>query len=225
MKIRRPLCLAWGGGVREEQSMVLTAPQQWIRCHRCLFGPVPCGRVAKAPIAVCVRSGCEGVRPFRIRCQRASFLSLCRLPHVFCPPMCSPTAVCGPVPVCFKAPCGQVANVLFFALPELGLCWRLAFSDPLPTSFIFVSVQVRLPHDFCPPMCSPSGCRCVRLCLRTGPLVFSSRGSKGATSAPGEWSFFALPEPGFRWCSAVSDPLPSGCRFAFVRSRLRHVFC
>ena len=166
--------------------MVLTAPQQWIWCHRCLFGPVPCGRVAKAPIAVCVRSGCEGVRPFRIRCQRASFLSLCRLPHVFCPPMCSPTAVCGPVPVCFKAPCGQVANVLFFALPELGLCWRLAFSDPLPTSFIFVSVQVRLPHDFCPPMCSPSGCRCVRLCLRTGPLVFSSRGSKGATSAPGE---------------------------------------
>ena len=62
--------------------------------------------------------------------------------------------------VCFKAPCGQVANVLFFALPELGLCWRLAFSDPLPTSFIFVSVQVRLPHDFCPPMCSPS-CRCA----------------------------------------------------------------
>ena len=26
----------------------------------------------------------------------------------------------------------------------------------------------------------------VRLCLRTGPLVFSSRGSKGGTSAPGE---------------------------------------
>ena len=52
----------------------------------------------------------------------------------------------------------------------------------------------------------------MRLCLRTGPLVFSSRGSKGATSAPGERSFFALPEPGFRWCSAVSDPLPSGCR-------------
>ena len=65
------------------------------------------------------------------------------------------------IPVCFKAPCGQVANVLFFALPELGLCWRLAFSDPLPTSFIFVSVQARLPHDFCPPMCSPSGCRCA----------------------------------------------------------------
>ena len=90
----------------------------------------------------------------------------------------------------------------FFALPEPGFRWCSAVSDPLP-----------------------SGCRCVRLCLRTGPLVFSSRGSKGATSAPGEWSFFALPEPGFRWCSAVSDPLPSGCRCAFVRSRLRHVFC
>ena len=165
--------------------MVLTAPQQWIRCHRCLFGPVPCGRVAKAPIAVCLRSGCEGVWPFRIRCQRASFLSLCRLPHVFCPPMCSPTAVCGPVPVCFKAPCGQVANVLFFALPELGLRWRLAFSDPLPTSFIFVSVQARLPHDFCPPMCSPSGCRCA-FAPTCWASCLSSRGSKGATSAPGE---------------------------------------
>ena len=65
----------------------------------------------------------------------------------------------------------------------------------------------------------------VRLCLRTGPLVFSCRRSKDVTSAPGERSFFALPEPGFRWCPAVSDPLPSGCRCAFVRSRLRHVFC
>ena len=31
-----------------------------------------------------------------------------------------------------------------FWLPELGFWWCLAFSDPLPTSFIFVSVQVRL---------------------------------------------------------------------------------
>ena len=29
-----------------------------------------------------------------------------------------------------------------FGLPELGLLWCLAFSDPLPTSFIFMSVQV-----------------------------------------------------------------------------------
>ena len=29
-----------------------------------------------------------------------------------------------------------------FGVPELGLLWCLAFSDPLPTSFIFVSVQV-----------------------------------------------------------------------------------
>ena len=28
--------------------------------------------------------------------------------------------------------------------------------------------------------------------------------------------FFASPELGFRWCFAVSDPLPRGCRFAFV---------
>ena len=37
--------------------------------------------------------------------------------------------------------------------------------------------------------------------------------------------FFAPFEPGFRWCLAVSDPLPRGCRFGFVRARLRHVFC
>ena len=30
----------------------------------------------------------------------------------------------------------------FFGVPELGLLWCLAFSDPSPTSFIFVSVQV-----------------------------------------------------------------------------------
>ena len=63
----------------------------------------------------------------------------------------------------------------------------------------------------------------VRLCLRTAPLVFSSRASKGATSAPGEWSFFALPAPGFRWCAAVSDPLPSGCRWGCVTFFFAHV--
>ena len=60
--------------------------------------------------------------------------------------------------------------------------------------------------------------------LSSSPLFFF-RGSKGATSAPCEWPFSASPELGFKWCLAVSDPFPKGCRFAFVQARLRHVFC
>ena len=36
--------------------------------------------------------------------------------------------------------------------------------------------------------------------------------------------FFAVPELGFRWCLAVSDPLARSCIFAIVQARLRHVF-
>ena len=39
----------------------------------------PCGRVANASFLACLSSACSGVWPFRIRCQRASFLCLCRL--------------------------------------------------------------------------------------------------------------------------------------------------
>ena len=39
----------------------------------------PCGRVANARFLACLSSDLGGVWPFRIRCQRASFLSLCRL--------------------------------------------------------------------------------------------------------------------------------------------------
>ena len=66
---------------------------------------------------------------------------------------------CGPLPVCFNgfegavsAPCRRVANAPFFGLPELGFRWCLA----LPTSFIFVFVQVRLPHVFCLPNGPPT---------------------------------------------------------------------
>ena len=40
--------------------------------------------------------------------------------------------------------------------------------------------------------------------LRTGALFFSFRGSKGATSAPWDWSFFASPAVRFSWRLAVS---------------------
>ena len=105
---------------------------------------------------------------------------------------------------------GCVTSPPFSASPELGFRWCLAVSDPLPRGCRFAFVQARLRHVFC---------------LRTGALFFSFRGSKGATSHPCEWPFSASPELGFRWCLAVSDPLPRGCRFAFVQARLRHVFC
>ena len=35
-----------------------------------------------------------------------------------------------------SAPCVGVANAAFFGFPELGFRWCLAFSHPLPTSFI-----------------------------------------------------------------------------------------
>ena len=100
-----------------------------------------------------------------------------------------------------KVPLRQLVNDRF--LPCLS-------SDPLPRGSRFAFVPARLRHVFC---------------LRTGALFFSFRGSKGATSAACEGPFFAMPELGFRWRLAFSDPLPRGSRFAFVPARLRHVFC
>ena len=83
----------------------------------------------------------------------------------------------------------------------------MAVSDPLPTSFIFAFVQVTY----------------------RGPLPVCFNGFEGAVSAPcgrvANAPFFGLPELGFRWCLAVSDPLPTSCIFAFVQVRLPHVFC
>ena len=92
--------------------------------------------------------------------------------------------------------------------PDLGGVWL--FWIPSPRGCRFGFVRARLRHVFC---------------LRTGACFFSFRGSKGVTSAPCEGRFFASSEPGFRWCLAVLDPSPRGCRFGFVRARLRHVFC
>ena len=71
-----------------------------------------------------------------------------------------------------------------------------------------------------------SGLGCVTffvyvLGLFSSPLV----APKVPLRNPANDRFFASPETGFRWCLAVSDPLPRGCRFGFVRARLCHVFC
>ena len=98
----------------------------------------------------------------------------------------------------------------FFASSEPGFRWCLAVLSPSPRGCRFGFVRARLRHVFC---------------LRTGACLFSFRGSKGATSPRCEGRFFASSEPGFRWCLAVLNPSPRGCRFGFVRARLRHVFC
>ena len=104
-----------------------------------------------------------------------------------------------------------------FGLPELGFRWCLAVSDPLPTSFIFALVQAWLRHGFCPP---------------TVAIYFSLEGFKmfqrcpfGSVWKGCERAVFGLPELGFRWCLAVSDPLPTSFIFAFVQAWLRHGFC
>ena len=83
----------------------------------------------------------------------------------------------------------------------------------------FESIAERLLFWVC-----PGRLRCV-LCLCAGACFFSFRGSKAATSPRCAGRFFASSEAGFRWCLAVLSASPRGCRFGFVRARLRHVFC
>ena len=132
-----------------------------------------------------------GVWLFRIHCQGCRFAIVqARLRHVFWSTYCgSLLLLIGGSKGATSAPCQWP----FFASPELGFKWCLAVSDPLPRGCRFAFVHARLRHVFC---------------LRTGALFFSFRGFKGATSAPCEWPFSAPPELGFRWCLAVSDPLP-----------------
>ena len=98
----------------------------------------------------------------------------------------------------------------FFASSEAGFRWCLAVLSPSPRGCRFGFVRARLRDVFC---------------LRTGACLFSFRGSKGAMSPRCGGRFFASSEAGFRWCLAVLSPSPRGCRFGFVRARLRDVFC
>ena len=83
----------------------------------------PCGRVANALFVACRSSALGGVWPFRIRGQRASFLSHVQVRLLTC---------YGPLPVSFNgfeaavsAPCGRVATALFVACRSsaLGGVW------------------------------------------------------------------------------------------------------
>ena len=98
----------------------------------------------------------------------------------------------------------------FFASSEAGFRWCLAVLSPSPRGCRLGFVRARLRHVFC---------------LRNGACLFSFKGSKGAISARCGGGIFASSEAGFRWCLAVLSPSPRGCRFGFVRARLRDVFC
>ena len=136
-----------------------------------------------------------------------------------------PLCVCGYVLGLFSFPLGvpkvplrTPANDHFLPRLSSDVGGVLLFRIHCQEAAVLLLTKARLRHVFC------LGC-VTFFCLRTGALFFSFRGSKGATSHPCEWPFFASPELGFRWCFAVSHPLPRGCRFAFVQARLRHVFC
>ena len=87
-----------------------------------------------------------------------------------------------------SAPCVGVANAAFFGFPELGFRWCLAFSHPLPTSFI-------------------------QLVPCSGCAMLNFSGFEGALSAPcvgvANAAFFGFPELRFRWCLAFLHPLPT----------------
>ena len=98
----------------------------------------------------------------------------------------------------------------FFARFEPGFRWCLAVLSP--------------PLGGCRSGCVRARWRRV-LWLRAGACFFSFRGFRLVTSARcGGW-FFARFEPGFRWCLAVLNPSPGGCRSGCVRARWRRVFC
>ena len=209
----------------------------------------PLGNDSSLP---CLSPDLDGVQLFRIHCQAAAVVRLCLRtgPLVFSSRGSkSATSAPGewsvfalPEPGCRW--CSAVSNPLPQAAAVVRLCGLgcvTFFANVLglfsfPLAFLKVPLRplgnVRFLLCLSPDLDAVQLFRIhchaaavVRLCLHTGTLFCSSRRSKDVTSAPGEWSFFALPEPGFRWCSAVSDPLSSGCRCAFVRSRSRHVFC
>ena len=105
-------------------------------------------------------------------------------------------------------------------MPELGLLWCLAFSDPLPTSFIFVSVQVRwlICYGPLPVFCFYGFEAAVSApCGRVANASFLACPSFGTVWKGCERIVFGLPELGLLWCLAFSDPLPTSFIFVSVQ--------
>ena len=98
----------------------------WKGCERTVFGfeaavSAPCGRVANAPFLACLSSACSGVWPFRIRCQRASFLCLRRLGCLLATVLY--LGFFYGFEAAVSAPCGRVANAPFLACLSSACVW------------------------------------------------------------------------------------------------------
>ena len=170
----------------------------WKGCERAVFGLPELGFIG-------------GVWLFRIRCRRASFLPLSRLGcvTVFCPPTAAFYFSLEGFKGALSAACGRVANAPFLAClsSDFGGVWLF---------------RIRCRRASFSPL-SRLGCVTVFVHLLR-PFILLLRGFQrcpfGTVWKGCERAVFGLPELGFRWCLAVSDPLPTSFIFAFV-----HGFC
>ena len=201
----------------------------------------PLGNDSSLP---CLSPDLDGVQLFRIHCQAAAVVRLCGLGCVtFFANGWGFGSIAKRLPLCV---CAYVLGLLSFLLGVPKAPLRPLGNDRflLCLSPDLDGVQPFRIHCQAAAVVRLCGLGCVTffangwgfgsiakrlpLCVCAyvlGLLSFLLGVPKAPLRPLGNDRFFALPEPGFRWCSAVSDPLPSGCRCAFVRSRLRHVFC
>ena len=107
----------------------------------------------------------------------------------------------------FQRCCFGPAESTVFCCASAGFRWCLAAAIAEELRFRLVQARLRRVFGLC-----------------TGALFFFVGGSKGAVLDPPNVLFFAVPKLGFRWCLAVSHPLPNELRFRLVEARLRHVF-
>ena len=115
-----------------------------------------------------------------------------------------------------KVPLRTPANDHFLPRLSSDVGGVLLFRIHCQEAAVLLLTKARLRHVFC--------LGCVTFFVYVLGLFSSPLGDpKVPLRTPANDHF--LPRLGFRWCFAVSHPLPRGCRFAFVQARLRHVFC
>ena len=146
------------------------------------YGPLPlsfngfeaavsaaCGRVANALFVACRSSALGGVWPFRIRCQRASFLSLRRLgcATFFARLRRSFLVSFHGFEGAVSAPCGRVANAPFLAClsSDFGGVWPFRIRCRR-ASFVCLCPGQVVPR-FLSIYCGPFTCLLVFTCLLT----------------------------------------------------------
>ena len=100
-----------------------------------------------------------------------------------------------------------VPKVLFWTRRKY--CFLLCLSSDLGGVWLFRIHCRGAAFSACPGQVAP--------CFWSMSLFFFVGGSKGAVLDPPNVLFFAVPKLGFRWCLAVSHPLPRSCVFGLSR--------